>query len=381
MTAALGAGASRPLSPPIHRSSAFAFDDPDTLADAMARPDGAFVYSRRGNPTVRALEHMVADLEGGEAALATASGMGAISSVLMSILAPGDHVVAQSCLYGGTHSLLTDLCARWGIQVTHVSGQDAAEVRAAITPRTRMLYLETISNPTTRVCDLPALLAEARTHDILSVVDNSFASPLLCTPIAHGADIVVNSTSKYLAGHSDVIGGIAVFADKARFRSTWARAVEMGANADPLAAWLTLRGIQTLPLRMARHCSNARRLAHRLTEIPSIAAVHWPGLPSHPDHAIATAMLSDFGGVLAFDLAGGREAGRIFTKSLRLAALAPSLGGVETLVLHPASSSHRELDEHALNAAGIGQGTVRVSVGLEHPDDIVADFVQALAAV
>jgi methionine-gamma-lyase len=378
-TTSTDSGESRPLSMPIHRSSAFAFDDPDALADAMARPDGAFVYGRRGSPTVRALENVVASLEGGSAALATASGMGAISSVLLSILEPGDHIVTQRCLYGGTHSLLGDLSRRWGLEVTTVSGQDVSEVRDAITPRTRMLYLETISNPTTRVCDLPLLIAEARAHEVLTVVDNSFASPMLCTPIAYGADIVVNSTSKYLAGHSDVIGGVAVFAEGDRFRSTWTRAVEFGASADPQAAWLTLRGIQTLPLRMTRHCANARLLAEWLSETPSVDAVYWPGLPNHPDHAIASRVLAGFGGVLAFELAGGRDAGRTFTKALRLAALAPSLGGVETLVLHPASSSHRELDTVALRSAGIGQGTVRVSVGLEHPDDIIADFEQALA--
>lgn len=374
-------GGGRPLSTPIHRSSAFAFDDPDALADAMAVPDGAFVYSRRGNPTVRVLEQVVADLEDGAAALATASGMGAISSVLLSALAPGDHVVAQNCLYGGTFSVLGDLVARYGIEVTPVSGQDPDEVRAAIGPRTRMLYLETISNPTTRVSDLVALAAEARAREVLTVVDNSFASPLLCRPLALGADIVVHSTSKYLAGHSDVIGGIMVFADDARYRSTWTRAVELGANADPFAAWLTLRGIQTLPLRVERHCAGARLLAEWLTGHPAVEAVHWPGLPSHPDHRIACSTLSDFGGVLAFDLAGGRDAGRAFTKAVRLAALAPSLGGVETLVLHPASSSHRELGPRALAAAGIGPGTVRVSVGLEDPEDIIADVEQALAHV
>jgi cystathionine beta-lyase/cystathionine gamma-synthase len=374
-------GESRPLSVPIYQTSAFAFDDPDKLATAMGGPDRSFVYTRRGNPTVRALETAVAGLEGGAAAFATASGMSAISSTLLSILQPGDHVVAQRCLYGGTFAVFTDLARRFGIDITYISGRDADELTDAIRSTSRVLYLETIANPTTRISDLPALTSVAKAAGLKTVVDNSFASPLLCRPLEHGADVVVHSTTKYLAGHSDVIGGVIVFADPELYQAVWIRAVELGGSADPFAAWLTLRGMQTLPLRMARHCSNAELLARRLSNAPAVGRTYWPGLPSHPDHLVARRLMSEFGGVLAFDLTGGREAGRVFTKALRLAGLALSLGGVETLVLHPASSSHRELDENALQAAGISPGTVRVSVGLEHPDDIWDDFAQALALV
>lgn len=369
----------RPLSVPLYQSSTFAFDDPDAFAEAMSRPDGAFVYSRRGNPTVRALEDAVADLEGGRAALATASGMGAISAVLLSLLSAGDHLIAQRCLYGGTYSLLTELGTRFGIEVTYVSGTDAEEVRAAVRPTTALLYLETIANPTTRLADLPALLTAGRDAGLVSVVDNSFASPVLCRPIDHGADVVVHSSTKYLAGHSDVTGGVAVFADEKAYRACWKNAVELGATADPFAAWLTIRGLQTLGLRMQRHCDNAAHLARNLAGHPAVSAVHWPGHPGHPDHDLARRLLAEPGGVLAFDLAAGRAAGHAFLKAVRLAGLAPSLGGVETLVLHPASTSHRELDTAALHAAGIGEGTVRVSVGLEHPDDLWHDFQQALS--
>lgn len=371
----------RPLSVPLYQSSTFAFEDPDAFADAMSRPDGAFVYSRRGNPTVRALENAVSDLEGGTAALATASGMGAISAVLMSLLSTGDHVIAQRCLYGGTYSLLSELTTRFGVDVTYVSGADAEEVRAHLRPTTRLLYLETIANPTTRLADLPALLAAGRDAGLVSVVDNSFASPVLCRPIEHGADVVVHSSTKFLAGHSDVTGGVAVFATEATYRACWKNAVELGATADPFAAWLTIRGLQTLCLRMRRHCDNAAHLAGGLSAHPAVREVHWPGRPEHPDHALARRMLDGFGGVLAFDLAGGREAGRKFLAGVRLAGLAPSLGGVETLVLHPASTSHRELDTAALHAAGIQEGTVRVSVGLEHPEDLWNDFTQALSRI
>jgi methionine-gamma-lyase len=241
-----------------------------------------------------------------------------------------------------------------------------------------MLYLETIANPTTRLADLPALLAVGREAGLRSVVDNSFASPILCRPLEYGADVVVHSSTKFLAGHSDVTGGIAVFADDEVYRSCWKNAVELGATADPFAAWLTIRGLHTLGLRMRRHCDNAAHLADRLALHPAVEAVHWPGRREHPDHDLARRMLSGFGGVLAFDLAGGREAGRNFLAAVSLAQLAPSLGGVETLVLHPASTSHRELDTQALQAAGINEGTVRVSAGLEHPDDLWRDFEQAL---
>ncbi|MGI8902026.1 MAG: trans-sulfuration enzyme family protein [Nocardioides sp.] len=371
----------RPLSVPIYQTSTFGFDDPDELAEAMSTPDGAFVYSRRGNPTVRALEEAVADLENGRMALATASGMGAISAVLLALLRTGDHIIVQRCLYGGTYSLLTDLSARFGIEVSYVSGTDADEVRAATRPETRALYLETIANPTTRVADLPALLEAGREADLIGVVDNSFATPVLCRPLDVGADIVLHSSTKYLAGHSDVTGGVAVFAARDLYEKCWKSAVELGATCDPFAAWLTIRGLQTLGLRMQRHCASAARLAAHLADHPAVTAVHWPGRPEHPDHTLATNLLSDFGGILAFDLAGGRAAGRKFLAGVHLTALAPSLGGVETLALHPASTSHRELGPDALHDAGIAEGTVRISVGLEHPDDLWDDIERALSMI
>lgn len=371
---------SRPLSVPIFQTSSFVFEDPDALAESMAAPADAFVYSRRGNPTVRALEDLVAELEGGAGALATASGMGAISGVLLSLLSTGDHLIAQRCLYGGTYSVLAELTSRFGIEVTYVGGDDPDEVRQAVRGNTRLLYLETIANPTTRVADLPALLAVGRALGLLGVVDNSFASPVLCRPLEFGADVVLHSATKYLGGHSDVTAGIAVFATAQLHASCWKTMVELGSSLDPLAAWLTLRGVQTLGLRMARHCSSAARLADELAAHPAVSAVYWPGRTDHPDHAIARRILADFGGVLAFDLRGGRPAGRTFLAGLGLIGLALSLGGVETLALHPASTTHRELDSQALQAAGIGDGTVRLSVGLEHPDDLWHDIDQALPA-
>ncbi|MFI7442313.1 trans-sulfuration enzyme family protein [Nonomuraea indica] len=370
---------SRPITMPLYQTSGFVFDDPAVMADAMGRPDGPYVYGRYTNPTVRSLEQAVSDLEGGAGAVATGSGMGAINTVLLGLLRPGDHLIAQKSLYGGTAAVLNDLAARFGVTVTHVPENDPGALRAAVRPETKLLYLETISNPMVLVADLPAMCAVARELGLVSVVDNTFASPLLCRPIEHGADIVVHSTTKYLSGHTDVVGGLAVAATDELYRKVWHHAIELGASADPFAAWLTLRGMQTLALRMERHCSNARLLATRLAEHPAVAAVHWPGLPSHPSYEIAGKLLPDFGGVFSFDLKGGRAAGERFMRSVRLALLAPSLGGVETLTLHPATTSHRSLGAEELARHGIGEGTVRVAVGIEHPEDLWADIEQALA--
>ncbi|MEU6880786.1 aminotransferase class I/II-fold pyridoxal phosphate-dependent enzyme [Streptomyces sp. NPDC046712] len=369
---------SRPLSVPLVQSSAFAFDSADALAEAMAGPDGRYVYSRRGNPTVRALEKTLAGLEGGASALAFASGMGAISGVLLALLRPGDRVIAQRCLYGGTYAVLSDLATRYGIEVTYISGDDVAEFEEAAAHGPRLLVLETIANPTGQVPQLPGLLSAAQRLGVTSLVDNSLASPVLCRPLELGADIVVHSTTKYFSGHSDVLGGAAVFADDALRRAVWPRTVELGACADPFAAWLTLRGLQTLPLRMREHCANATVLAERLAARPDVTAVHYPWLAGHASYDTARKVLSGGGGLLSFELAGGREAGRAFIERVRIARLALSLGGVETLVTHPASTSHRELDAATLRAAGIGAGLVRVSVGIEDVEDLWGDFERAL---
>jgi methionine-gamma-lyase len=370
---------SRPITMPLYQTSGFVFDDPAVMADAMGRPDGAFVYGRYTNPTVRSLELAVAGIEGGAAAIAAGSGMGAINTVLLGLLQPGDHLIAQRSLYGGTAAMLNELVSRFGIAVTYVPENDPDALRAAVRPETRLVYLETISNPMTLVADLPGMCGAARELGIPSVVDNTFATAMLCRPFEHGADIVIHSTTKYLAGHTDVVGGLAVFADTALYERIWHFAIELGASADPFAAWLTLRGLQTLALRMERHCSNAEFLATRLAEHPAVEAVHWPGLASHPSYELAGKLLPGFGGVFSFDLAGGRAAGETFMSSVRLALLAPSLGGVETLILHPATTSHRALSADELARTGIGEGTVRIAVGIEHPEDLWADVSQALS--
>lgn len=370
---------SRPVGVPIYQGHLFTLDTGGDLAAAFQGPDEAFFYGRMGNPTVRSLERAVTELEGGAGALAASSGMGAISTVLTGLLGAGDHVIAQTALYGGTYALLQDLAGRWGVDVTYIPGDDPAEVAEALRPTTRLLYLETVANPTTHVTDLPAFTAALQGTDVSTVVDNTF-TPLLCKPIEHGVDIVVHSTTKYLSGHGDVVGGIAVFADPDVRHRVWKHSLDLGTTAAPFAAWLTIRGLATLPLRVARQSASALDIAGRLAAHPSVTRVHYPGLEGHPQHETARRLLPDgAGGVLAFELAGGREAGGAFSESVRLIGLGPSLGAVVSLVLHPASTSHRQMDAASLAAAGIGEGTVRLSIGLEHPDDLWADIEQALA--
>jgi methionine-gamma-lyase len=368
-----------PIATPLYQTSGFSYTDPDLFAANMTHARGGFVYTRLGNPTVRALENAVTALEGGAVALAAASGSGAINAVLQANLRTGDHVIAQRRLYGGTHAAMHDLVDRFGITLTLISGDDPAELRAALRPESRILYLETVSNPSAYVSDIPALAAVAREAGLITVVDNTFA-PLLCQPLSLGAEVVVHSTTKYIEGHSGVIGGVAVFASEELHEKVWHYAVELGVTADPFAAWLTIRGLHTLALRMARHVSNAEVLAAKLATHQAISAVSWPGFASHPSHLIAKSMLSGYPATFSFELEGGREAGREFVTRVRLAKLAPSLGGIETLLLHPASTSHRQLSDEQLRAAGISGGTIRISVGIEHADDLWADLDQALSA-
>ncbi|MFJ4343416.1 trans-sulfuration enzyme family protein [Streptomyces sp. NPDC088915] len=371
-------GGARPLNTPLYQTANFGYDNPEDLAEAINSP-ASFAYLRNSNPTVRALEDAVSALEGAAASLATSSGMGAIHTVLHTLLGSGDHIIVQKHLYGGTFALLRDLSARYGVDVTYIDGRDAAEVAEALRPTTKVLYLETLSNPTAQVTDLPAFFAAGRAAGLTGVVDNTFASPIGCRPISLGADVVVHSSTKFLSGHGDVLGGIASFADAALHRRVWSHSLETGTIADPFAAWLTLRGLATLGLRMRRHHENADGLATFLSGHPRIAKVHWPGLPDHPGHELARRLLPHgYGGVFAIDVDGGRKETIEFTRRLRVADRAVSLGGFKTLVQQPSATSHRSMDAEGLRAIGITEGTVRVAVGLEHLDDLTADFAQAL---
>jgi cystathionine beta-lyase/cystathionine gamma-synthase len=362
---------------PISRTSNFTFRNTQEMKLWAAGKSKAYIYTRYGNPTLTVVEEKLARLEGGEAAIVTASGMAAISSTLLAHLGAGDEVIASTQLYGGTHRLMRDTLPRLGIRVHRVSS-DLEGVERLVTPRTRVLYVETPTNPTLRIVDLEKAAAFARRHGLVALVDSTFATPLLQKPLAIGFHGVLHSATKYLAGHSDVIAGAAV-GSRELIHKVREMVIYLGGSMDPEAGFLLDRGMKSLAVRMARHSENALAVARFLEKHPKVARVHYPGLKSHPDHALARRQMRACGGMMAFDLKGGLAAARRFCDRVRLFLLAASLGGVESLVILPAYTSHYNMSEEELRAAGVTPGTVRVSVGLEDVDDLIADLRQALA--
>jgi methionine-gamma-lyase len=337
----------------------------------------AYIYTRYGNPTLAIAEAKLAALEGAEAAIVTASGMAAISSALFAVLQSGDELIATRQLYGGAYRLLRDLLPSLGIAVRFVE-PSLEGVDSLVNERTRALYIETPTNPTLRLVDLRKAAAVGRRHDIVTLVDNTFATPVLQKPIALGFDLVVHSATKYLGGHSDLIAGVAVGSEKwiARVRE---RVIYLGGSMDPGAAYLLIRGLKTLEIRVQRQCATALAVARFLEGHPKVARVHYPGLASHPSHNLARRQMSAYGGMLAFDLKGGLAAARRFCDRARIFLLAASLGGVESLIVLPQFTSHYNMSAQELAAAGVAPGTVRVSVGLEDAADLISDLKQALA--
>ncbi len=338
--------------------------------------DWPFDYARTVNPTRSALERQLALLEGGREARAFASGMSAIHAVLL-LLKSGDHVVVSRNVYGGTYRLFEGLLRQFGLDFTWVDTTDPANIEGAVRPATRMLYVETPTNPTLELTDLRAAARIAKMHRLRFVVDNTFMSPALQRPIEHGADLVVHSTTKYLNGHSDGVGGAVIATDRRDAeRLGWIQN-SVGAILAPLDAFLVLRGIKTLALRVERADRSARRIAAWLVEQPGVRAVHYPGLRTHPQHRLARRQMRGFGGMIAFDLGSLAKAKR-FLNRVRLAALAESLGGVETLISHPASMTHGSIPKAERAKIGVVDGLVRISVGIEDPDDLIADLERAL---
>jgi methionine-gamma-lyase len=371
-------GEARPVSVPIYQTATYSFEDPEALGDLIRRgKDAGYVYTRWHNPTRDALERVVADLEGGERAVSFASGMAAITTTLATLVRAGDHVVSSPSLYGGTHSVMTKLLLRWDVEVTVATSHRPEDLRAAIRPETRVCYVETIGNPKVPVADVEAVARDCRDHGVKLVVDNTFASPYLCNPLTLGTDVVVHSTTKYLGGHHDLTGGVAV-GEAETMHDIREMSIDLGGVAGTLDAWLAVRGVQTLALRMERHSATAQALAEMLEAHTKVSAVWYPGLPSHPDHQVAARILRGFSGMLSFELAGGLEAGRRFQESLEVALVGASLGGVHTLVTHPPSVTHTQLRREDREALGITEGLVRVSVGLEDLEDLLEDFERAL---
>lgn len=367
------------LNPPIYLSSTYTFP---TTADGSARFAGeqqGYVYSRVGNPTTALLEARLADLEGGEAALVTASGQGATTSLLWTLLSAGDEVIADKTLYGCTFAFLNHGLTRFGVKVRHVDLSDPANLSAALSPATKVVFFETPANPNMRLVDIAAVARIACSHGAVTVVDNTYCTPYLQRPLELGADFVVHSATKYLGGHGDLLAGAIVGPAEVLQQVRFHGLKDMtGAVLSSQDAFLVLRGLKTLALRMDRHCASAQRVAEFLADRPEVAVVHYPGLSSFPQHELACRQMARFGGMVAFELKGGMAAGIRFMDALGLFTRAVSLGDAESLAQHPASMTHATytLEERADHF--IGEGLVRLSVGLEDADDLLADLEQAL---
>lgn len=364
----------RPVAMPIYQTSVYAFPDLDLVEAVQSGREKAYLYARNGQPNAEALEEAYAALEGGEAAISAATGMGAIFAVLFALLEPGAHAVISRDIYGATYALFETELARYGVERTYVDINDAAAVEGAIRPNTKLVYAESISNPTMQVAELPALGALCRARGIKLVVDNTFASPAVLRPLEHGAHVAISSATKFLGGHSDLMAGVAA-GERESIEAARRTLVLNGAMLDPFAAWLTVRGIKTLHLRMARQCGNALALARFLSGHPGVERVHYPGLAGHP------LLPNGAGAMLSFAVRGGLEQANQLIRGLRMAEFAPSLGDVTTTVSHPVLTSHRAMAPEYREALGITENLVRVSVGAEEPEDIIADFARALEAV
>ncbi len=364
--------------PPIYQTSTFEFKNVDEGAAIFAGEKPGYIYTRIGNPTTLALEKCVAALEGGYASLACASGMAAINTVFACLLKKGDHVICTTPVYGATLTLLRDYFNKFGVEISYIDTSDLLNVRKSIRPNTKIIILETPANPTLTISDIAAISNLAHKKGILVIVDNTFATPVLQRPLELGADIVVHSMTKYLNGHADVVAGIIVARNKELFDQLKSALHNCGGVIDPFSAFLVHRGIKTLVLRMERHCANGLKVARFLENHPKVKWVCYPGLKSHPQYELAKRQMSGPGGMISFELKGGFRAGKVLMNSVRLCILAVSLGGVETLIEHPASMTHCKLNKEQLKQACITEGLVRISVGIEDADDIIADLAQAL---
>ena len=368
------------LTMPIYQTSTFFFENCEQGGRRFAGEESGYIYSRLGNPTTAVLENKIAALEGGEACAAAASGMGAISSCLWSIAGAGKHIIADETLYGCTFALLNHGMTEYGVEVTFTDLSKLENLKANLKENTVAVYLETPANPNLKITDIELIARTAHEYNagIKVVCDNTFASPALQNPLKLGADVVVHSATKYLNGHGDVIAGFVVGSAEFISRVKMFGLKDMtGSTLGPFEAWLILRGLKTLELRVARHTESAGKIAQYLFNNDKVERVYYPGLPSHPGHDIAVRQMRGFGGMISFEVKGGKEAGMKFCNSLKLCTIAVSLGDAETLVEHPASMTHSTYGPDELKAAGISAGLIRLSVGLENVDDIIADFEQA----
>ena len=366
---------------PIYQTSTFAFRNAEHGAALFGGADDGYIYTRLGNPTIRALEDCVGELENGQRGIATSSGMGAVSIVYLALLGQGAHMVSTASVYGPSRGLVEKHLSRFGVTASFVDTTDLENVRRAIQPNTRMVYIETPSNPAMQVTDVRAAAQLAHAHDCVLVVDNTFASPYLQKPLDLGADVSLHSVTKFINGHADVVGGIIVTRTEEMWRRIRPLMINLGSNMDPHQAYLVLRGLKTLGVRIERAQSGALSIARWLEARPEVRWVRYIGLASHPQHALAQRQMTGSGSMISFELKGGLDAGRAVMDNVKLATLAVSLGGVETLIEHPASMTHAGMSHADRLEAGITDGLVRYSVGIENVEDLIADLEQAFAAI
>lgn len=366
---------------PIYQSSTFIFENADHGSRCFSGEDPGYIYTRIGNPTIHALETLVADLESGAQGIATSSGMAAVNTVYMALLSKGDHIVGSAAVYGPSRVVLEQHWSRFGVESSFVDTSKLEEVEKAIKPNTKVLYIETPANPTMDITDLRACVEIAHSKGIIVVVDNTFCSPYLQRPIELGVDVVLHSMTKFLNGHADIVAGMIVAKDASLGAKLRSMMVTMGCNMDPHQAYMVIRGIKTLGIRIERSQQSAMKVAEYLESHPKVEWVKYPGLSSHPQHELAKQQMSGFGSMISFGLKGGIEAGKILMNNVHLAILAVSLGGVETLIQHPASMTHSKMTPDARLKSGITDGLVRFSVGIEDVTDIIDDLDQALAKV
>lgn len=366
---------------PIYQTSTFAFRNSAHGAALFAGEEDGYIYTRIGNPTIRALEESVAELEDGCGGIATSSGLGAVCTVYLALLEAGAHMVSTASVYGPSRGLMENHFSRFGVESTYVDTSDLPQVRNALRPNTKLVYVETPSNPAMQVTDIQQVSSLAHAHGCLVVVDNTFASPYLQNPLNLGADVVLHSVTKFINGHADVVGGILVAKEIAMYKRLRAVMVNSGCNMDPHQAFLVLRGLKTLGVRVERAQRSALAIAQWLEKQPEVSTVRYIGLESHPQYELVKRQMKGFGAMISFELAGGMEAGRRVMDRVQVAALAVSLGGVETLIEHPASMTHAGMSPEDRRAAGISDGLVRYSVGIEDAEDLITDLRRALDAV
>jgi len=363
---------------PIYQTSTFAFEDAEQGAKCFSGEAKGYIYTRIGNPTIKALEQAVAILENGYDGIAASSGMGAISTVYMALLSNGAHIVSHDAIYGPARGIIETIFPKFGIESTYIDASKLENIEKAIKPNTKMVYIETPANPTMDIIDIKAAAEIAHKHGLPLVVDNTFCSPYLQRPLDLGADIVVHSMTKFINGHADIVGGMIVTKDKTYYDIVRPVMVNLGFNIDPHQAFLVHRGLKTLAVRIDRAQQNAIRIAEYLEKHPKVAWVKFPGLKSHPQYELGTKQMDGPGCMISFELKGGVEAGRILMNNVHLALLAVSLGGVETLIQHPASMTHSKIPKEKRELAGITDGLVRFSVGIEDVEDILEDLGNAL---